>query len=70
MTSKNNKKNVCTSVLGGSFLNLSTCSDFAKVFTHFAQISTDFVLIFTKSKVLGVRFHPRLLHQCTEVRWE
>jgi len=35
------------------------------VFIHFAQISTDFSRIlrdfsriFTKSKVLGVRFHP------------
>jgi len=38
---------------------------FAKVFTHFAQISTDstrilgdFARIFTKSKVLGVRLQP------------
>ena len=47
--------------------NQSTCSDFAKVFTHFAQISTDFTQIFTKSKVLGVRLHP--LHPCLLHQW-
>jgi len=41
----------------------------AKVFTHFAQLSTDFSLIlrdfariFTKSKLLGVRLHPLQTH--------
>jgi len=50
--------------------------DFVKVFRDFAQISTyfprilrDFARIFTKSKLLGVRFqfHPRLLHQCVKI---
>jgi len=48
------------------FLIQTTYSSFAKVFTHFAQMSTDFAWIFTKSKFLGVRLnplHPRLLHQ-------
>jgi len=39
--------------------------DFARIFTDFAQISKYFARIFTKSKHLGVRFHPlnlRLLH--------
>jgi len=30
----------------------------------FAQIFRDFAQIFNKSKVLGVRLHPRLLHHC------
>ena len=41
--------------------------DFANVFTDFAQISMDFARIFTKSELLGMRFHPpapRLLHHC------
>ena len=38
--------------------NQSTYSDFANLFTNFAQISTDFAWIFLRSKVLGVRFHP------------
>jgi len=44
-------------------------------FTHFAQISTDFARIsrdFDYIKVSGVRFHPlhpRLLHQCSGVRF-
>jgi len=37
--------------------NQSIYSEFVKVFTHFAQLSTDFARIFTKSKVLGVRLH-------------
>jgi len=51
--------------------NKSTYSNFAKVFTRFAQISTDFARIFIKSKVLGVQLHPlhpRLLHQCRVVQ--
>jgi len=48
------------------------CSEFqgfVKVFRDFVQISTDFARIlrnfariFTKSKLLGVRLHPRFLH--------
>jgi len=64
------QKNVCTLILGGIFVKTKQNSDFAKVFTHFAQISTyfarilsDFARIFTKSKVLGVHSHRRLLHQ-------
>jgi len=41
--------------------------DFEKVFTDFAQISLNFARIFTKSKLLGVHLHPRLLHHWTEV---
>jgi len=44
------KKNVCTLILDAGF----------------AQTSTDFARIFTKSNVLGVSLHalqPRLLHQ-------
>ena len=64
MTSKKNK----TSALWFwvSFIwNQSTYSDLAKVFTHLAKISIAFARIFTKSKVLGVGLHSRLLHQCT-----
>jgi len=32
--------------------------------TDFARVLEDFARIFTKSKVLGVRLHSRLLHQC------
>jgi len=38
--------------------------DFAKIFRDFAQIFRDFAQIFNKSKLLGVRLHPRLLHHC------
>jgi len=40
---------------------------FAKISSHFARILRDLAGIFTKLKLLGVRFHPlhpRLLHQC------
>jgi len=40
--------------------------DFAKVFTDFAQIFKNFARIFTKSKLLGVRLHPCLLHHCSQ----
>jgi len=47
-------------------------TDFKNIFTDFAQISTDFAWIFndfaqifTKSKFLGVRLHPHLLHHWT-----
>jgi len=43
--------------------NQSTQSDFAKFFTHFVQISTDFARIFTKSKLLEVRLQPHLVHK-------
>jgi len=62
MTFKN-KKRCLHYDFGAIFVKSNTCSDFAKVFTHFAHISTDFARIFTKSKVLGVHLHPRLLHQ-------
>jgi len=45
-------------------------SDFLKVFRDFAQILTDFSRIFTKSKILGVRLHPRLLHQWCSIKSE
>ena len=74
---KKKKTSAKTSALwfGVPFLkSQNTYSDFVKVFTHFAQISidfarilSDFARIFTKSKVLGVRFHPRLLHQWTRL---
>jgi len=38
--------------------------DFVKVYRDFAQISSDFARIFTKSKLLGVLLHARLLLQC------
>ena len=44
------------------------CSDFeefVKVFSDFTQISSDFAQIFTKSKLLEVRLHFHLLHQCS-----
>jgi len=51
------------------FVNQSTSSDFAKVFTHFFQIFKDFARtfrdfarIFTKSKRLGMLLHPHLQH--------
>jgi len=34
-----------------------------KISTDFARILSDVAWIFTKSKLLGVRLHPRLLHQ-------
>jgi len=40
-----NKKDVCTLIWGAIFLNQSTYSDIAKVFTHFAHISIDFARI-------------------------
>jgi len=39
----------------------STYSNFAKVFTNFVRI-------FSKPKVSGVRLHPRLLHQCPQAK--
>ena len=65
---KMTSKKVCTLILGVTLQNQSTYSVFAKVFKHFAQISTawflsDFPQIFTKSEVLGVHLHSRLLHQ-------
>jgi len=51
---------------------LPRCSGFCEVFHSFAQISTDFARIlkdfariFTKSKLLEVCLHPRLLHHCS-----
>ena len=40
---------------------LGFCEGF-KFFTDFAQISMNFAWIFTKSKLLGVCFHPYRLH--------
>jgi len=37
--------------------------DFDKISTDFARILRDFAGIFTKSKLLGVRLHPRFLCQ-------
>jgi len=36
--------------------------DFAQIFKDCAQIFMDFARIFNKSKLVGVRSHPRLLH--------
>jgi len=33
-----------------------------------AQMLRNFARIFTKSKLLGMRLHPRLLHQCYTVQ--
>jgi len=38
---------------------------FCECLQSFAQISTHFAWIFTKSKLLGLRLHPCLLHQWT-----
>jgi len=65
------QKNDCTLILCAILVNSNTYSDFSNVFINFAQVSTyfarilsDFSRFFSKSKVLGVRFHPHLLHQC------
>jgi len=39
------------------------CPDL-RIFTDFAHSSTDFAMIFTKSKLLGVRLHTRPRHHC------
>jgi len=36
--------------------------EFAQIFMDFVQVLTRFPWIFTKSKPLGLHFHPRLLH--------
>ena len=62
-------------VLGAIFLKSKDvgyqfCSWFQGVcpgFDRFCEVFTDFARIFTKSKLLGVRFHPmypRFLHRC------
>jgi len=61
-----NKKETSALLSRVQFLqNQSTYSALAKTFTHLAQISTyfsrivsDFIRIFNKSTVLGVRLHP------------
>jgi len=61
-------------ILGAIFSNQSTSSaifarifrDFAKVFIHLAQNSTDFARIFIKWKLFGVRLKSRFLHHWLE----
>jgi len=69
MTSKKAALHVILQKLGAIFAQISRY--LAKVFTFFVQISTnfaqifrDFSRIFTRSKLLGVGVHPRLLHHC------
>jgi len=47
-------------MLGAIFARI--VRNFAKIFRDFVQIFKDFARIFDKSKLLGVRLHPRLLH--------
>jgi len=49
--------------LGAIFANQTTlCASFAQIFRDFSQVCRDFARIFDKSKLLGLRLHPRLLH--------
>jgi len=41
MTSKQKQKNICTFILGATFVK-SKEHNFVEVYIHFAQISTDF----------------------------
>ena len=57
------RKNVCTLIDFASMHINRFCECFHTFCTNFHSFCPDFAKIFTKSKLLGVRLHPRLLHQ-------
>jgi len=58
------RKNVCTFWFCLKSVRINRfCECFHTFCTNFHSFSPDFAKIFTKSKLLGVRLHPRLLHQ-------
>ena len=67
------KKSLCSYIFGAIIAKSKHIQRFCEGVLHtFGQISTDFALIlsdfsqiFTKSNVLGMRLHTRLLHQCS-----
>ena len=63
MISKKKQKKFCTLILGALFVKSKHIQRICEGFHTFCPSFHRFDRNFTKSKVLGVRLHPRLLHQ-------